>query len=296
VSLVYRPGLPPALKDCSFEIPGGAKVGCVGRTGAGKSSLFVLLFRIVDAASGTIRVDDVPISSIGLHTLRAKMAIIPQEPLLLEGSLRINIDPFEQHSDEEVDAVLKRVGLVGSDKQPHQLSFGERQLLQMARTLLRQVSIVVMDEPTSNIDPNTDETLQRVVREDFGSQTVVTIAHRLDTVIDNDKIMVLDAGRLVEYDAPALLLQDPNSHLSGMVNQQGERKAQITRGRLCQKLATQGIEIEIGPLAETPPKEVQPESDEKAELSVKLKSTDEANACLLTPFRFCWVLPGKLAS
>lgn len=143
-----------------------------------------------------------------------------------------NIDPFSQHPKERIAAALKRVGLTGyEDSNPYHLSYGERQLLQMARTLLRDVSIIVMDEPTSNIDPNTDAILQKAVREEFASRTVMTIAHRLDTVIDNDRILVMEAGQVVEYGPPCELLGREDSMLRAMVEQQGPAKAAEMRRR-----------------------------------------------------------------
>jgi len=140
--------------------------------------------------------------------------------------VRENIDPFSEHGEAKISSVLKRVGLNGyEDSDPHHLSFGERQLLQLARTLLRNVSIIVMDEPTSNIDPNTDASLQRAVREEFGDRTVMTIAHRLETVIDYDIMLVLDAGKVAECGPPAKLLQDPNGMFSTMLSHQGASKA-----------------------------------------------------------------------
>jgi len=225
-TLIYRPGLPPALKQCNLEIEGGSKVGIVGRTGAGKSSLFVLLFRLVDAAGGKILLDGEDISKLGLMTLRQRMAIIPQEPLLLEGTVRANIDPFGEHSDERVYSVLQRVGLAGKESSlPRHLSAGERQLLQMARTLLRDVRIVVMDEPTSNIDPQTDALIQSVVREEFSRCTVITIAHRLETVIDGDAVIVMSKGQVEEMGPAFHLLRNPLGALSSMVDSQGELRA-----------------------------------------------------------------------
>eukprot|EP01065_Artemidia_motanka_P009171 TRINITY_DN14686_c0_g1_i1.p1 TRINITY_DN14686_c0_g1~~TRINITY_DN14686_c0_g1_i1.p1 ORF type:complete len:1358 (+),score=454.93 TRINITY_DN14686_c0_g1_i1:61-4134(+) len=231
VSLVYREGLPPALQGCDFDIPGGYKVGVVGRTGAGKSSLFVSLFRLLDVAGGRVRVDGVPIRDVGLGTLRRRMAIIPQEPLLLDGTVRENLDPFGEHDAEAVCAALRQVGMEGRDDDNSQhLSAGERQLLQLARTLLRDVRIVVMDEPTSNVDPRTDAIMQRVVRSAFRYCTVVTIAHRLDTVIDGDMVLVMDKGRVLESGQPAALLAAGGA-LATMVEQQGPARAADLRKR-----------------------------------------------------------------
>jgi len=229
VSLIYRPGLPAAVRHCSFEIPGGSKVGVVGRTGAGKSSLFVLLFRLVDAAEGKIMIDGENVSNIGLLTLRRGMAIIPQEALLLEGSVYANIDPFGEHKRENVLDVLAKVGLGGlQDAEPRHLSAGQRQLLQMARTLVRSVRLVVMDEPTSNVDPNTDALMQRLVRDELQGRTVITIAHRLDTVIDADRVLVMEKGNVAEYGRPHELLAS-RGILAAMVDGEGQRRAHHLR-------------------------------------------------------------------
>lgn len=231
VSLVYRPGLPPAVDRCSFDVPGGARVGVVGRTGAGKSSLFVLLFRLRDAREGCVWVDGEAVRGVGLGTLRRRLAIIPQDPLLLEGTVADNVDPFGEHAAERVGRTLDRVGLSGREgTDPKHLSAGERQLLQMARTLLRDVRVVVMDEPTSNIDPQTDAAVQRVVREDFRGCTVITVAHRLDTVIDGDRILVMERGRVAEYGAPCELLTRRGA-FSAMVDGQGAARAEELRAK-----------------------------------------------------------------
>ncbi len=218
VTLVYRPGLPPALRNVSICFGGGEHTGVIGRTGAGKSSLLVLLFRLCEAAGGKILVDGVDIAKVGLITLRERMAIIPQHPLLLQGTVQHNLDPFDQFQREHLEDVLRRVGLV-RDKDNKSgdagevlrrqvlagdgLSAGEQQLLSFARALLRiehgQVRLVIMDEPTANIDMATDDGVQRLVRSALKNLTVITIAHRLNTVIDFDKILVMDDGQVAEY-------------------------------------------------------------------------------------------------
>eukprot|EP01062_Namystynia_karyoxenos_P044770 TRINITY_DN33033_c0_g1_i1.p2 TRINITY_DN33033_c0_g1~~TRINITY_DN33033_c0_g1_i1.p2 ORF type:complete len:677 (+),score=198.65 TRINITY_DN33033_c0_g1_i1:2068-4098(+) len=228
VSLTYRPGLPPALQQLTFDIRPGERIGIVGRTGAGKSSLLALLFRIVDASSGVIKVDNEPVSSVGLHTLRRRMAVIPQEPLLLSGTVRDNVDPFGVHSDDTLASALEKVGFpadlldrnVGGDD-GHALSHGQHQLVALARALLRDVRVVVLDEPTSNVDAATDRRVQAVLREELRGCTVFTVAHRLATVLSSDRIMVLDGGRLVELGPADELMDVKGGHFARLAHAAG---------------------------------------------------------------------------
>ncbi|KAJ9459626.1 hypothetical protein DIPPA_22504 [Diplonema papillatum] len=222
-SLVYRPGLSPALRDVSFRIPGAATVGVVGRTGAGKSSLVVLLFRLVEAYSGSIMLDGVDISKVGLQTLRRTMAVVPQEPLILNDTVARNLDPFDEKDPAVLTDILEKVGAVGihlSDPGPS-LSAGQKQLITLARALLLPARVVVLDEPTSNIDPVTDQALQRAIRTVWQYNTVITIAHRLQTVIDGDCILVMDAGRVAQTGRPHRLLRDKAGLLYGMASRLG---------------------------------------------------------------------------
>jgi len=226
--LIYRPGLAPALDGVNFVVQGGTSVGVVGRTGSGKSSLMVLLFRIVEASAGAVLLDGVNVAQLGLHRLRQAMAIIPQEPLLLEGSVRSNVDPFAERSDEELQAVCKRVGLQGDGvldltvgSSNSELSAGQKQLVSLARTLLQKVQVLAFDEPTSNIDPETDKWIQQTMRSEFSGCTRLTIAHRLETIIDCDQIIVMDTGRVKESGAPQVLLADPNSSFAAMARTHG---------------------------------------------------------------------------
>merc|ERR1711871_1115988 len=233
-------GLAPAVKNASFEIQDGEKIGVVGRTGAGKSSLAILLFRINEAATGTIYLDGVDISKVGLQTLRQACAIIPQDPLLLSGTVRRNLDPFDKVTDENLlRESLRKVGLdenlleseVGTGASSS-LSAGERQLLSLARVLLRfgTIRLVLMDEPTANIDMITDEKVQKCIQTEFHSKTILTIAHRLNTVIES-KIMVMDAGNVVEFGPSHALLTNPKSYLSTMVDAMGPSAAANLRLR-----------------------------------------------------------------
>uniref|UniRef100_A0A9L0TIK6 Multidrug resistance-associated protein 1 n=1 Tax=Equus caballus TaxID=9796 RepID=A0A9L0TIK6_HORSE len=217
--LRYREDLDLVLKRINVTINGGEKVGIVGRTGAGKSSLTLGLFRINEPAEGEIIIDDVNIAKIGLHDLRFKITIIPQDPVLFSGSLRMNLDPFSKYSDEEVWTALELAHLkdfVSSlpDKLNHEcaeggenLSVGQRQLLCLARALLRKTKILVLDEATAAVDLETDNLIQSTIRTQFDDCTVLTIAHRLNTIMDYMRVIVLDKGEILECGSPSDLLQ-----------------------------------------------------------------------------------------
>ncbi|XP_046756512.1 multidrug resistance-associated protein 1 isoform X2 [Gallus gallus] len=217
--LRYREDLDLVLKNINITINGGEKVGIVGRTGAGKSSLTLGLFRINEAAEGEIIIDGINIAKIGLHDLRFKITIIPQDPILFSGSLRMNLDPFDQHSDEDIWRSLELAHLknfVSSlpDKLNHEcseggenLSVGQRQLVCLARALLRKSKILVLDEATAAVDLETDNLIQSTIKSQFEECTVLTIAHRLNTIMDYTRVLVLDRGEVVECDSPDNLLQ-----------------------------------------------------------------------------------------
>jgi len=227
--LRYREGLDLVIKDITCKVDGGKKVGIVGRTGAGKSTLTVALFRIVESALGSIKIDGRDISEIGLHDLRNKLTIIPQDPVLFSGTLRMNLDPFSAYSDQQIWATLEQAHLKGyvtelehglqHDVQEggENLSVGQRQLVCLARALLRKTKVLILDEATAAVDLETDDLIQATIRKEFVDSTVLTIAHRLNTIMDYDKIMVLDKGLLVEYDTPNNLLDDDKSIFHGMV-------------------------------------------------------------------------------
>ncbi|XP_077634923.1 ATP-binding cassette sub-family C member 2 isoform X2 [Crocuta crocuta] len=214
----YRPELDLVLNGITCDIRSTEKIGVVGRTGAGKSSLTNALFRILEAAGGQIIIDGVNIASIGLHDLREKLTIIPQDPILFSGSLRMNLDPFNNHSDEEIWKALELAHLksfvaglqLGLSHQVTEagdnLSIGQRQLLCLARALLRKSKILIMDEATAAVDIETDHLIQMTIQKEFSHCTTITIAHRLHTVMDSDRIMVLDKGKIVEYGTPDELL------------------------------------------------------------------------------------------
>ena len=195
----------------------------MGRTGAGKSSLTLALFRIIEPVDGTIIIDNIDITKLGLYDLRSRLTIIPQDPVLFTGTLRLNLDPFNVHSDDEVWsslelAHLKQFVLSLEKGLNHEiseggenLSVGQKQLVCLARALLKDSKIIVLDEATAAVDIETDELIQRTIREQFTNCTIITIAHRLNTVIDYNKIMVLSKGQMIEYDSPQNLLQNENS-------------------------------------------------------------------------------------
>lgn len=217
VSLSYFEDEKPVLRDLTFEIKPREKVGVVGRTGAGKSSIVTALFRMTEPF-GNILIDDIDIQTIGLNDLRRKISIIPQEPILFSGSIRFNLDPFEEYDDESIwsalDAVrLKHVimaledGLDGIVSEGGQnFSVGQRQLICLARAILRRNRLLVLDEATANVDPETDVFIQKTIRDWFKECTVITIAHRLNTIMDSDRVLVLDAGQVQEFDEPHVLL------------------------------------------------------------------------------------------
>jgi len=303
VEMRYRPGLPLVLRGLSFTVKPGEKIGIVGRTGAGKSSLFVALYRLVELCGGKIVIDDVDCAEIGLFTLREGLSIIPQDPVLFRGTIRFNMDPFNQHSDQAIVTALRRSHLLsalesilrgminkrkdekkkarqaaiaahqaaaeedqkegsrcccpsrsgnassvnnggyvavplpfpGEDEEEVPLtvldvevdaggenfSVGQRQLLCMARALLRHSKILVLDEATAAVDTRTDELIQKTIRNEFKDCTMLTIAHRINTIIDADKVLVMDLGRVAEFDTPKNLLSDEQGAFTSLVNDTG---------------------------------------------------------------------------
>ncbi|XP_051795823.1 ATP-binding cassette sub-family C member 3 isoform X4 [Acanthochromis polyacanthus] len=217
-SVRYREGLDLVLKNITLKVKGGEKIGIVGRTGAGKSSMTLCLFRLLEAAAGEITIDDVKIAEIGLHDLRSKLTIIPQEPVLFSGTLRMNLDPFEKYADEDVWKALEHSHLQKFvSNQPaklelecseggENLSVGQRQLVCLARALLRKTRILILDEATAAIDLETDDLIQSTIRTQFEDCTVFTIAHRLNTIMDYTRVLVLDKGQIAEFDTPTSLL------------------------------------------------------------------------------------------
>jgi ABC-type multidrug transport system fused ATPase/permease subunit len=257
--VAYAPDLPPVLKSLTFRVERNERVGVVGRTGAGKSSLTLALFRFLEASRGSIHIDGLDISKIKLHSLRSRLAIIPQDPVLFSGTVRSNLDAFDEHTDSELRDALERVHLVtpsaftsppneaSGSSTPTQnsnqninpftslsspisegglnLSQGQRQLLCLARAIVSRPKIMVLDEATSAVDMATDTLIQRSIREEFGDSTLVVIAHRLSTIADFDKILVLDDGKVAEFGTPKELMgKEGKGIFRGMVWESGERE------------------------------------------------------------------------
>ncbi|KIJ21067.1 hypothetical protein PAXINDRAFT_106999 [Paxillus involutus ATCC 200175] len=230
----YRPELDLVLKDISLTIKPKEKVGIVGRTGAGKSSLLLALFRIIEPTSGKILIDGIDIGSIGLHDLRSAISIVPQSPDMFKGTLRENIDPVGEHQDADIWAALENANLKayveslpeGLDTPVQEggssLSSGQRQLLCFARALLRKSKVLVLDEATSAVDLDTDCAIQEIIKGPiFHDVTILTIAHRLNTIIESDRVVVLEQGRVAESEAPEVLLADKTSRFYSMALEAG---------------------------------------------------------------------------
>ena len=234
MSMRYRPELEPVLKHLSLHIQPGEKIGVVGRTGAGKSSLVLCLMRIIEMETGRIVIDNVNISNIGLEDLRSSISIIPQEPLLFSGTIRSNLDPFNQYTDEDIWSALDRAAMrtviadspqgleTAVEEHGNNYSVGQRQLICVARALLRKSKVILMDEATASIDVETDMKIQETIRSQFTESTVITIAHRIHTIIDSDRVLVLEQGEVKEYDRPAELLKNPDSLFSQLVEKSKE--------------------------------------------------------------------------
>mmetsp|Transcript_43066 Transcript_43066/g.69907 ORF Transcript_43066/g.69907 Transcript_43066/m.69907 type:complete len:1092 (+) Transcript_43066:256-3531(+) len=230
LELRYRAGLEPVLKGISCEIRSGEKVGIVGRTGAGKSSLSLALFRIVEPCGGSIIIDNVDICSIGLHDLRRRLAIIPQEPVLFTGTIRSNLDPFGSCSDSELWDILQKIHLrqyvesladgldASADENGENFSVGQRQLICLGRALTKRSKVLIMDEATGSLDFETDARIKDFIRSNFANCTVLTIAHRLNTIMDSDRIIVMDGGRIVDFDTPSNLLAQPRGIFTQLVS------------------------------------------------------------------------------
>ncbi|ETW02811.1 hypothetical protein H310_05296 [Aphanomyces invadans] len=225
VDLRYRQGLPRVLRKLTFTIHAKEKIGIVGRTGAGKSSLVVALMRLVELDAGQITMDDVDIATIGLHDLRDKISIIPQDPVLFSGTIRSNLDPFDRYGDDSIWTAIKRANLHNAvtslddkvDERGQNFSVGERQLICIARALLKKSKVILMDEATASIDANTDRLIQDSIRESFQDCTCLTIAHRINTILDSDRILVMDKGSAAEFDTPAQLLKNPKGIFTNLV-------------------------------------------------------------------------------
>lgn len=253
----YREGLDPVLKNITLDIKPSEKIGIVGRTGAGKSSLTLALFRIIEATGGNIDIDGLDTSSIGLFDLRSQLNIIPQDAAAFEGTVRENLDPFDNHTDEELWKVLELAHLKEhveqmktevknddlkkkkdeeEDAKPQvglkakvlegglNLSSGQKQLLCLARALLKTSKVLVLDEATAAVDVQTDKIIQETIRSEFKDKTILTIAHRLDTIMDSDRVLVLERGQVKEFDSPENLLKDKDGEFYSLCKEGGYLK------------------------------------------------------------------------
>jgi ABC-type multidrug transport system fused ATPase/permease subunit len=219
IQVRYRSNTPLVIKGITLSIRGGEKIGVVGRTGGGKSTLIQVFFRLVEPSGGKLIIDGIDISTLGLHDLRSRFGIIPQEPVLFEGTVRSNIDPIGEHSDEEIwksldrcqlkDVVTAKPGKLDSAVVDNgdNWSVGQRQLLCLGRVMLKRSRLLFMDEATASVDSQTDAVIQRIIREDFAACTIISIAHRIPTVMDCDRVLVIDAGYAKEFDKPSRLLE-----------------------------------------------------------------------------------------
>ncbi|XP_078398933.1 ATP-binding cassette sub-family C member 10 isoform X1 [Cetorhinus maximus] len=227
--LAYREGLPNVLDGINLKINAGEKVGIVGRTGSGKSTLFLALFRMVELNEGQIFIDNIDTKRVSLLDLRSKLAIIPQDPFLFTGTVRENLDPLNRHTEMELQTVLRECHLLEATQRMggldakigdrgKNLSIGQRQLICLARALLSQAKILCIDEATASVDQKTDQLLQEKIREQFANKTVLTIAHRLSTIMDSNRVLVLDSGKVKEFDSPTVLSKNQDSFFYGIIH------------------------------------------------------------------------------
>lgn len=264
----YRNGLPLVLKGLTMDVQGGERIGIVGRTGAGKSSIMSALFRLTELSGGTIHIDDIDIATVGLHDLRSRLAIIPQDPALFKGTIRTNLDPFNEHTDLELWSALRKADLIseetlapdtdgaqdapgsgvntpatGSDSRPRpanrltlespvdeeglNFSLGQRQLMALARALVRDARIIVCDEATSSVDFETDQKIQKTMAQGFQGKTLLCIAHRLRTIIHYDRICVMDQGQIAEMDTPVALWDREDGIFRAMCDRSGITREDI---------------------------------------------------------------------
>ncbi|KAJ4725239.1 ABC transporter C family member 3 [Melia azedarach] len=231
----YAPHMPLVLRGLTCTFLGGMKTGIVGRTGSGKSTLIQTLFRIVEPAAGQIMIDSIDISQIGLHDLRSRLSIIPQDPTMFEGTIRNNLDPLEEYTDEEIWEALDKCQLGDEVRQKDEKldsrvaengenwSMGQRQLVCLGRVLLKKSKVLVLDEATASVDTATDNLIQQTLREHFSNCTVITIAHRITSVVDSDMVLLLSNGLIEEYDSPTKLLENKSSSFSRLVAEYAQR-------------------------------------------------------------------------
>ncbi|KKK20522.1 hypothetical protein ARAM_001110 [Aspergillus rambellii] len=253
VQMRYRAGLPLVLKGLTMDVRGGERIGIVGRTGAGKSSIMSALFRLTELSGGTIEIDGVNIATVGLQDLRSRLAIIPQDPTLFRGTIRSNLDPFHEHTDLELWSALRQAHLIDSESAPAQsgastpksqltldtpvdeegltFSLGQRQLMALARALVRDARIIICDEATSSVDFETDQRIQVTMAQGFQGKTLLCIAHRLRTIIHYDRICVMDQGQIAELDTPLNLWDQTHGIFRAMCDQSGISRDDILRSQ-----------------------------------------------------------------
>jgi ABC-type multidrug transport system fused ATPase/permease subunit len=247
-TMSYRPDLDPVVRDLTFSVAAGEKIGVVGRTGAGKSSLIMCLFRLVEASGGSVLIDGVDISELGLHRLRQSVSIIPQDPVMFKGTLRFNLDPEGKYDDDAIwgaveSAHLKKLveksgkGLeMWIDANGGNLSLGQQQLVCLGRALLEPTKILVMDEASAAVDADTDALIQYTVRTEFADRTILSIAHRLDTIIDFDRILVLELGTISEFASPKELLANSKSLFYSLCHESEKATATYLNSVACGKV------------------------------------------------------------
>lgn len=258
MSLWYDKNSPPVLKNLNISIQPAWKVGIVGRTGAGKSSLISALFRL-SKIDGAIIVDGIDTKTISLDSLRTNISIIPQDPVLFSESIRYNLDPFHLYSDDAIWSALDEVKLRSTiDGLDHQVSeggtnfsVGQRQLICLARAILRNNKVLVLDEATANVDPQTDALIQQTIRDKFQKCTVLTVAHRLHTVMDSDRILVMEAGSVREFEHPHTLLQIHGGVLRDMVEATGTQENEMLRRMAEEKYRQDEMSIDSSTSAST---------------------------------------------
>ncbi|KAF8761854.1 Multidrug resistance-associated ABC transporter [Rhizoctonia solani] len=249
LTIRYAPNLPNVLHNLAFDIKARSKIGVLGRTGSGKSTLALSFFRFVEATEGRIVIDGIDISKLGLTDLRSRLTIIPQDPTILSGTLRTTLDVFDEYEDHEI--ALRRVHLLPSDDEPEvnlgenanvfrdldspvseggeNFSAGEKQLLCMARAILKRAKVLFCDEATASVDYVTDELISQTIRKEFAESTIVTIAHRLRTIIDYDKVLVMDQGHIAEYDEPSALLANSSSKFYALCKATGPKEFAVLK-------------------------------------------------------------------
>ncbi|KAA8499784.1 ABC transporter C family member 2 [Porphyridium purpureum] len=289
VAMRYRKDLPRVLDNVSFKINAGERIGVVGRTGAGKSSLLSALFRLVPLEQGSILIDGVDLKSLPLDQVRSALGIIPQDPFLFSGTIRENLDPFHEFEDEQLWRSLRSCGLAGFvsstgfgldfvvNDQGLNLSLGQRQLLSLARALVHESPVLLLDEATAAVDLATDQLIQRTLREELkrSRSTSITIAHRINTILDSDRVLVMDKGRVAEFDAPGPLSVQPNGIFASLVKQ-SKLEGETAAGPVSCEDQLSATGICNGPHVSTAHRRLYKAFHELREIVIELNRTDES--------------------